>query len=407
MAVAKKLSIIIGILTGYTLLLSASSGQESGNLAHSRFSSKESINKNMFQPILGEGIKMSTIDGSREFDTRHSCPSSKSALAITFLPSSGGEYRLLIKQDSDFDGTYDYVYDTNTIGGAISGVCTNGIVSCASGSWSGCKTYYWDTNNLKIALVSASDKSKAGVCSCTNSSCNQTFGSHIYDPIGGGVMATIMSANPKIILGKTTFSQADRTYYIYAQDKTDCSSIASSSYDNYGDKSPTAYYHAQSYPHKSVTDIELEQGGDDKSLYSLITAQADSSNTHASDLSKSKNTLASVNMQGSTLYYKDFNNKTNDVVLPEGEKCPVKMCSVKRAAKDTSSFADGTNRGQINSSINETVHKKCENGICPLEAGEILIEGCGCEHGFDGANKAIATLGAIEEATSDLICGAN
>lgn len=260
-------------------------GTNIANTALSVFGSKDGVNNRLGQPLMSN-TKMTTLDGTKSFDAQMQCPASSKSIGITFIPSGGNDYRLIIKQDTNLDGTYDYTYDSNSLGRTVSGVCTNGTLMCnPAGSWSDCKSYVWDTNNKQVYLRQVTTgSSELGACYCSNSSCGvSTLAPQIYENIGGGISAAIMKSNSLFILSKSEWSFADMTYYLYGQDKTNCTGLGGSNWDKYGEKNPTIYYDAQTPPNTSIADVAIDQGSDPTSYYSMISHQNEVSYNNSGD----------------------------------------------------------------------------------------------------------------------------
>ena len=246
-------------------------GEQAAMQAREIFGSKEGINRHISRPLMGNG-QMTTVNRETKFSANIQCPSAIHAVGIMFLPAGGNDYRLLVRQDTDLDGSFDYTFDTGSIG-TVSGVCTNGIISCnPSGSWNACKMYKWTVSAGKIGLaqVSAND-SGIGACFCSNESCGVTsLVPQIYESVGGGILSALMGADTGFLYSKSEWSAADMTYYLFGQDRRNCSGIGSSGWDGYGEKNPTGYYNAQVPPDVTISDIEAKQGGDGNSYYSMM-----------------------------------------------------------------------------------------------------------------------------------------
>lgn len=272
-------------LIASTLLLSHSNlaaeqsatqrGKSLGNTTNSTYGSKDGISKKMSNPIMGKG-QMTTMDGSKSFDAQMQCPASSKALGITFLSAGGNDYRLIIRQDTDLDKTFDYTYDTNVLGKTVSGICTNGVTMCSpAGSWTNCKPYTWDVQDKKIFLRESSfGAAEMGSCFCSNMSCGvSSLLQQMYENVGGGISATLMNKNPLFLHSKSEWSFAEMTYYLFGQNKENCTGFASTSWDKYGETNPSKNYTNQQPPSTSIADVAIEQGGDPNSYYSLLSEQ--------------------------------------------------------------------------------------------------------------------------------------
>lgn len=260
-------------------------GTEIGKTANSIFGTKAGINTRVNNPLLGQS-KMTTIDNSKNFDSTVQCASNSKAVGITFLPMGGNDYRLIIKQDTNLDQTFDYTYDSGVLGRSVSGICNNGVVMCSSpGTWNNCTYFTWDTSDKKIFLRQvANTSSELGGCYCSNSSCGvNTLEPQMYETVGGGVSAAIMAKNPLFIHSKSQWSPTEMTYYLFGQNRTNCTGGVATNWDKYGQKNPTQYYDAQVPPNTSIADVAIEQGSDPTSYYSMISHQNQVSYDYAGD----------------------------------------------------------------------------------------------------------------------------
>ncbi|HIC97903.1 MAG TPA: hypothetical protein EYP11_05860 [Aquificaceae bacterium] len=85
------------------------------NKVKEKFGSKEGIRQNADIPLKTDN-PMTNIEGSQRFDVRIQCPTKREGIKITFLPLPGNDYRLVVQQDLDLDGGYEYIYDTQSAG---------------------------------------------------------------------------------------------------------------------------------------------------------------------------------------------------------------------------------------------------------------------------------------------------
>lgn len=217
------------------------------NKVKSKFGTKEGIKQNADIPLKTDR-PMTNVAGTESFDVRVQCPSRREGIKITFLPLSGNDYRLLIREDLDRDGRYEYVYDTNSAGVRVSGVCYSGIVSCdGGGTWNNCKYYVWDAGNSGyVSLVPTDDTSLLGGCFCSNSSCRvNTLAQEIVDYISGGISQAVMRARNDLGVSKANFDAGTMTQNLYVQSAQGCSYGGSTIY---GETSPTGVYNTQTPP---------------------------------------------------------------------------------------------------------------------------------------------------------------
>lgn len=236
-------------------------GRESGQIAHENFANKSAVNSNVFVPAMSGTTQMRTLDGSKSFDGRMMCQSRQAAATITFLPAGSGAYRLIIKQDTNFDGSLEYVYDTSSIGSSLNGVCTGGVVA-------GNLKYVWVNSSSGIILESLNSSNALILGSCYSSS----SGSDAYITIGSGIAKAInvTQTDPlKKILTDGKFDVATYTYTMDAILPTPCSQINSVNAGN-----PSSYYNSQTYPTTDSTQITMSEGVG--GIYGRTTGMSDS-----------------------------------------------------------------------------------------------------------------------------------
>ena len=101
--------------------------------------------KDRFTAPLTTDKKMSTMDGSTEFEANFRCSGEAPVIEVTALPSGSlggtGELDITIRYDTDLDGTLDATVQA----GRVAGMCGNGIIKgCTPGTWEGCDICDWD-----------------------------------------------------------------------------------------------------------------------------------------------------------------------------------------------------------------------------------------------------------------------
>jgi len=228
------------------------------------YSNKDSINENVVKPSINAS-NFKTLDKSKTFSAPLSCPSQEKAIVISFSQISG-DFTAYIKIDTNLDGTFDYFYTTPN----ISGVCTNGIVSCQPGTWQNCKYYYWIAEDRKPRLIETMDTSKTGPCACSNISCGiTTLDQPLFSQIGGGIAQAISKEDSRFVVSKSQW--IGNTLELYGQDSKNCTDYNVSSINSYGETNPTTYYNAQVPPSVSIADVTTKQSNDPYSPYSIVS----------------------------------------------------------------------------------------------------------------------------------------
>ncbi|WP_155810631.1 hypothetical protein [Persephonella sp. KM09-Lau-8] len=143
---------------------------------------------------------LTSLDGSNSVSVSLSCPSSVNFLKVSYVPVSGGNINVFIREDLDLDGNFDYSYEID----GVAGVCASGLLFCDPGTLNNCKyaPYIVDSaGKVKMGTLSPFDPkmNNTGVsCYCINSACNNMSlapegMSKILDDISGVVLSLISS----------------------------------------------------------------------------------------------------------------------------------------------------------------------------------------------------------------------
>ena len=147
-------------------------GSAAAQSALTQFGSRDLANRNISQPMTSPTTLMRTVDGSQSFQANLTAPASAKFLELFIQPAGTGDLqKVMISQDLDTDGAFDYVYNLSR---PVSGVCGNGYIACDPATWNHCQYFKWAAGpDGKIADVAASITDLGG-CYCINSSCGST-----------------------------------------------------------------------------------------------------------------------------------------------------------------------------------------------------------------------------------------
>lgn len=235
-------------LIGFALLLMApalaqesdmeSRARSAATAAQAKSADSDSLRGNYLTPGLA-GETIGTVDGSRRFSTSLACQKSATMLELVVQPGPTGDItRLSIARDSDLDGSFD---SHLTLPVPVSGICANGIISCAPGSWNQCHPFQWavaSTGELKLGEV---DLDTLSGCYCVNASCGSDLVlgnlSSVLSDLGGGVVGALTTADPRIGVAQASI-EGPVIRYVGAQ-TTACSASPSISATQYR-AAPTA-----------------------------------------------------------------------------------------------------------------------------------------------------------------------
>jgi len=197
-----------------------------------KFGSSDKVEQNLTNPLTS-GSSFTTLDGSQSFNQQLSCPSSSSFLELFYALGAGGDLApVIVKQDTDFDGEYDYNF---TLPVPVSGVCANGIISCNNGTWSNCSYHLWNAGtNDRLGLKEANLADLAG-CYCVNNSCGSSlaFGNRytILDDLAGGMSGALMQRDPRYAI--SAVDKQDFVIKLSGQDTRTCSPDTTTPQHNY------------------------------------------------------------------------------------------------------------------------------------------------------------------------------
>lgn len=278
-------SLALHSMLGSTLALALdgkTAGQIAGGTALSRFGSKNGVNSNISLPMTNSSNLMQTIDGSKSFQATPNAPSSTKFLEVFIQPAGTGDLKqVVISQDTNADGTIDYVYSVPVL---VSAVCANGFISCAAGTWQHCTSYTWgaDANSNVIEVPAA--LSDLGGCYCINSSCGSNLvwqnSSIILKDLGGGIVNAIHQNNPALTISSVSNDPVTITYFgqITSSTLTAAGSIAALT-SSPAISTAAGYYGNPALLTASRDNSAISQSSDPNSFYFMISNSAAARNS--------------------------------------------------------------------------------------------------------------------------------
>lgn len=261
-----------GVIASSLLFLSITvshAEQNASDIAESMYSqfrnkagSEKTIKQNFVNPLLG-GDKLFTIDRSQGGDVQLVCPSSKEFLTVLIKPKGTGDFDADIYWDSDMDGKMDRSMTVNN----VSGICTNGFISCNPGTWVNCKDYSFEYNNGNIQLQEVGLTSLAG-CFCINQSCGSNLLwnniGYVLKIFGGAVAGAFQKADSRYAISDARIDGA--AIYFYGQRVRECSVAEGGS----GALYPESYWKTPANIQSSVENLVFSQSQDSQSFYSMM-----------------------------------------------------------------------------------------------------------------------------------------
>ena len=203
------------LISAHTTLAQSVEDRARAAAAASRAKSgdSEAIRRNYLTPgLAGEAI--ATVDSSRSFTPNIACQKTATMLEVLVQPGAGGDLTTVsIARDTDLDGVVD---TRSTLPVAVSGICANGVISCAPGTWNECRFFQWDVDVAKALKLTQVDQPKLAGCYCINNSCgaNLAWGNlpSVLRALGGGMIGALTTADPRFGVVEAVIDGPDIRY---------------------------------------------------------------------------------------------------------------------------------------------------------------------------------------------------
>lgn len=158
----------------------------------------EVVQKNYVTPGLA-GQPISTVDGAKSFNPNLACQKTATLMEVLVQPGAGGDLSTIsIARDTNLDGTID---QRTSVPVPVSGLCANGVIACAPGTWDQCRYFRWDLDPAQALKLTQVEMPELGGCYCINNSCgtNLAFGNlgSVLRDLGGGMIGALTTADPR------------------------------------------------------------------------------------------------------------------------------------------------------------------------------------------------------------------
>ena len=262
-----------------------SAGTSSAQSIMSEINQGNKINNRIQVPMTSDSGSLTTFQstyadpndpGPQNFNVQLTTTSSNVFLEVMTQPGATGDINsLIIRQDTDFDDTFDSSYTSPVI---ASGVCADGIISCQPGTWNNCRFYKWQVNQAgSIFLGQVADITHLAGCYCINSSCGSDLVwnnmAYVLKDLGGGVVGTIQKSYPNVLITKVSTDAVSIKYYGQRSSDAGVNQGGGQMYFS-GSQKPQQYYNPQGgiLP---ANDEVLAQQGDTSSPYYQINRTYD------------------------------------------------------------------------------------------------------------------------------------
>jgi len=227
----------------------------------------EAFSTKLIKPLMSPS-QLATLDGSKQGNAQIACPGSDAIFEVLIQPGPSKDLSFLqVSYDSNLDGSFDGSYSTTS---PISGVCSNGVVSCQPGTWNGCRFYKWQYSS-GLTLTEVLSRELSG-CYCFNTGCSSApftaMQRQVLESLGGGVAGAMAAANPR--LAAVQAEVGGYTIKYFGQSMGDCT-VESGDLAAMGVPDPeNIYLGAASLTTAASAELSA-QAADPNSLYYLVT----------------------------------------------------------------------------------------------------------------------------------------
>lgn len=167
--------------------------------ARAKSADSQALQRNYLTPGLA-GQPIATVDGSSSFTPNIACQKSATFMEVLVQPVATGDLgKVQIGRDMDLDGVIDATINLPI---PVSGICSNGVISCQPGSWAQCHYYRWDVDAARALTLTEVEMPALAGCYCLNNSCGTNLAwsnmSSVLTDLGGGMIGALTSNDARI-----------------------------------------------------------------------------------------------------------------------------------------------------------------------------------------------------------------
>lgn len=188
-------------------------GLQGGALVRDRYGTPEGLQQALVSPFVA-GDHLSTLDGSQRFGVSLLTDTAPNLLSLVVQPGTGGDLvRLIIHINRQ---TADNVATESIITTPVSGVCTNGIISCRPGSWDACNPYQFTFDAQEHVQLTTVPLTQLSGCFCINNSCGQDLywqnRRAVLFALGGSLVAALQHDGVKLAISSVAVEDSAIRY---------------------------------------------------------------------------------------------------------------------------------------------------------------------------------------------------
>lgn len=315
---ARKLLLLAALLAlvpaGASAADANAAGQAAGQMVLDKYGSKTGFNANISQPITNENTPLTSVDGTVSGSGQITAPSSRAFVQVAVQPSGTGDLsQVRVFQDLDLNGQYEYGY---LVPQAVSGVCANGVISCAPGTWDDCNSFAWAADPAGYARLESTTLDALGGCYCLNSSCGSNLVWNnlalVLKDLGGGAVGALQGSRPSFVITDVKVDDAAIVYYGMDTSRAGKDQAGAALT---GAVEQTQYYRNPGLLTSAMEGALLAQSADPDSYYSIMSRSVQDR--------QSPGSIATCEMSRDfTLTHLDI----TDVIVPLGGTGKVEFC---------------------------------------------------------------------------------
>lgn len=187
-----------------------------------------SLHESAVKP-LNSGTPLKNIDGVSVGAVTLMSPSDKPIMEVTMIPDfASGEFsQIIIRQDLDVDGTFDYAEVLGGTGNQVVAICSNGFVLCPTGTYGGANCSYdllatrpngGMTTHFKLTAQPGSPSNMFN-CYCFSNHCARFNNaavvnlSKLTEDAGATILTKFMEARPDLLVSSVRLADSVASYY--------------------------------------------------------------------------------------------------------------------------------------------------------------------------------------------------
>ncbi|MBU0991714.1 MAG: hypothetical protein KJ737_04385 [Proteobacteria bacterium] len=203
-------------------------GKKSANDILQEINTAGEINKKISVPLTDDAVPLQTLSKTNPqlIDVALTNESTDAFLEVTGSLLWSGDMEITVKADFGFTGYFTQTYAVPFI---VSGVCTNGFISCLPADWSFKKYFLWTVDDKMLLEITPGGSQHLAGCYCINNSCGGIDDTQsILETIGGAIVGAVQTRNPRLTVTKVEATKTSIRFF--GQDSSETKSLLGTYY---------------------------------------------------------------------------------------------------------------------------------------------------------------------------------